>query len=582
MSIPSGTRIRRRIEGDEGVVTKPNSTPGFVYVRMDGGLQKSLAEAQIDIINPEIEDLLDISDVECLDEVKNKLRYVINEGIGKTDLTTLIIKLACEVGETQYSIQRIAEALVKESQQRLAITNEAEKLKLEAKRQNYGDDITANALLPFYVAKAITARTRYLPTDGPSAVVPFLTAVAGLTKIGTMVEGSKVANYRVPTNIFGCTVSQSGGKKTPGAKLLVEYPTKALVVDMAKANEQEQLQWKESCRGLKKTDQPPPPFPKHLQVNDYTGEALAAQLQAQESKGLGLLIYRDELSGLFGGFDKYSNGKGNDEQQMLELFDGGGLSSIRIVGNRHYSRSQVSIYGSIQPELLRELVANGDASGLWARFLFVPLPRKAVSLPLTTTPVEVEEMEAAAAKLAEICDAVYKMPARTYELDEHASKIFVDYELKEQKEAIKASIGAVSALHGKSAGKVLRVAGVLHLIEIADGGLASNGKISSSTINKAIYLVGHLNDWALSLHSGVATGGGSELMRTVHKLAEQAQYGQPIRWKEVQNQLTKAQRKDVDSEAVNEAMRALASAGYGVIEMGQRGGTSYKATAPLP
>ena len=93
---------------------------------------------------------------------------------------------------------------------------------------------------------------------------------------------------------------------------------------------------------------------------------------------------------------------------------------------------------------------------------------------------------------------------------------------------------------------------------------------------------GHLNDWALSLHSGVATGGGSELMRTVHKLAEQAQYGQPIRWKEVQNQLTKAQRKDVDSEAVNEAMRALASAGYGVIEMGQRGGTSYKATAPLP
>ena len=45
MSIPSGTRIRRRIEGDEGVVTKPNSTPGFVDVRMDGGLQKALADS---------------------------------------------------------------------------------------------------------------------------------------------------------------------------------------------------------------------------------------------------------------------------------------------------------------------------------------------------------------------------------------------------------------------------------------------------------------------------------------------------------------------------------------------------------
>lgn len=249
MSIPSGTRIRRRIEGDEGVVTKPNSTPGFVYVRMDCGLQKALAEAQIEIINPDIEDLHDVSGVTCLDEVKSKLRCVINEGIGETELATLIVKLAGEVGETQYSIQRIADALEKENQQRLAITNEAEKLKLEAKRQNYGEDITANALLPFHVAKAITARTRYLPTDGPSSVLPFLAAVAGLTKIGTMVEGSKVANYRVPTNIFGCSVAISGGKKSPHAKLLVEYPTKALLGDMAKANQQEHLQWKESCRG---------------------------------------------------------------------------------------------------------------------------------------------------------------------------------------------------------------------------------------------------------------------------------------------------------------------------------------------
>jgi len=44
-------------------------------------------------------------------------------------------------------------------------------------------------------------------------------------------------------------------------------------------------------------------------VSEYTGEALAAQLQEQEEAGLGLLIYRDELSGLFGSLDQYRGGE---------------------------------------------------------------------------------------------------------------------------------------------------------------------------------------------------------------------------------------------------------------------------------
>jgi hypothetical protein len=45
---------------------------------------------------------------------------------------------------------------------------------------------------------------------------------------------------------------------------------------------------------------PAAPNPKRLSVSDFTGEALAAQLQTQEAAGLGLLVNRDELSGLFG------------------------------------------------------------------------------------------------------------------------------------------------------------------------------------------------------------------------------------------------------------------------------------------
>ena len=69
-------------------------------------------------------------------------------------------------------------------------------------------------------------------------------------------------------------------------------------------------------------------------------------------------------------------------------------------------------------------------------------------------------------------------------------------------------------------------------------------------------------------------------MRTVHRAAEAA--GGPIRWKEVQNRLTRAQRKENDPAAVAEAMRALAAAGYGEVDAGKRGALSYRATRPLP
>jgi CRISPR-associated protein Cmr3 len=385
----------------------------------------------------------------------------------------------------------------------------------------------------------------------------------------------------VPVNLFACLVGRSGAKKSPIGRLLVEAPTAELRGDLARANQRDREAWGEACRELKKGEpRPPAPQPKRLAVSDFTGEALAAQLQTQEAAGLGLLVNRDELSGLFGSLNAYRGGRGADEQQLLELFDGSGLSSLRIVGDRHYSRSQLSIWGSTQPDVLRQLVADGDASGLWARFLFVPLPERAVPLPLATSAAEVAEVEAAAQTLADACGAVYRLPPQTYRLAPAAAERFAHYELNRQRAALGASIGAQSALYGKSAGKVLRLAGVLHLLQIAAGEISNRDPIEPGTIERAAALVDHLDAWALGLHAEVAAGGVGGLMRTVHRAAEAA--GGPIRWKEVQNRLTRAQRKETDPAAVAEAMRALAAAGYGEVEAGKRGALSYRAARPLP
>lgn len=522
-----------------------------------------------------------MADLLTPEQATQSLRDAISEGIGGAELQTLVAELANASDIQATVIQRTADALQREQRDKAAIASEAANLAAESDRQEIGQVLTLGYLMPPSIASALEARCRYLPTDGPSAAVPFLTSVASLTKLGTQVEGSAVAGLRVPINLFACTVAKSGAKKSPLGRLVVVSPTRELVTEMATANKRRREEWQEACKGKKKKEEKPsPPFPRRLWVSEYTGEALAAQLQAQEEAGLGLLIYRDELSGLFGSLDQYRGGRGADEQQLLELFDGGGLTSLRIAGDRVYTRSQVSIYGSTQPEILRELVAKGDASGLWARFLFVPLPVRAIALPMATTSAEVACVEAAADTLAKACRTIYQLAPATYQLDQDAADLFVRYEYQRQQAAHRATIGAQSALYGKSAGKVLRVAGVLHLLHLAAGDATHERRISASCIERATALVDHLDAWALGLHADVAAGGVGGLMRKVHEIAEAS--GGSVGWKQIQNLLSKSQRKSTDPGAAALAMHALADAGYGEVAVGNRGATTYRAIKPLP
>lgn len=517
-----------------------------------------------------------------LEEISERIRRVMAEGATDVVLTAEAGQLAGMNGQSTSTVLRLVEQIRKEEALTARIAAEARAIEQEADRKDIARGLTPEYLLPAVVAGAIATRTRYLPTDGPAAVLPYLAAVAGLVQLGTTVVGNPVASVEVPLNLFGCLVGRSGAKKSPVGRLLVSAPTAALRLEQAEANDRALNQWQEACVAAKalKEAAPPEPAPVRLVVTEYSGESLTEQLMTQEKAGRGLLIHRDEIAGLFAGLNQYRGGKGADEQQMLELYDGEGLTSLRITAPRAYTRSQVSIWGTTQPEVLRELVASGDASGLWARFLFVPLPERVVPLPVEAKPDELAEVQAAAQMLADVARTIHDLPPRRYDLNAEAIRAWTKYEEQHQGLALKATIGAQSALYGKSAGKVLRVAGLLHLLKVAIGEASRDALIDADCISKAITLVDHLDQWALSLHAEVATGETTGLMCTVHRLAEAA--GQPIRWKEIWHRLSKAQRKEADAAAGNAAMRALAAAGYGEIEEGKRGALAYRALKPLP
>jgi hypothetical protein len=137
---------------------------------------------------------------------------------------------------------------------------------------------------------------------------------------------------------------------------------------------------------------------------------------------------------LFGGLNAYRKGRGGDEEQLLEAYDGGGHSSLRVSaegGGRFYERAQLSIFGGIQPAVLRGLVGTGeDASGLWARFAFAPVPDRVVPLPADDSEEEATISQQAAQHLAEVAHDLFRLPRVVLTLADDARAILFDYETR--------------------------------------------------------------------------------------------------------------------------------------------------------
>lgn len=517
-----------------------------------------------------------------LAEVRDRFAYAVANGASRQDLEALRIELADASGISHAALRDLLRSIEQEEEADHSIAVEVANIRAEADRKGIGQAITLEAILPPSVASALRIRCKSLPVDDIAALMTYLVTVSGVIKLGTELVASEAADYRVPLNLYGALVARSGAKKSPLSRILVNAPTHEIRLDLARAHTRAIAKWQEDCRGVKPADRPEPPKATYISVSDATVEALAAQLQIQEEKSMGLLLHRDELAGMFGSLGQYKNGKGGDEEQLLEAYDGSGFRSLRVAttgGGRFYERCHLSIWGTIQPAVLQELVADGDASGLWARFIFIPLPERVVPIPDAETYQEQQLSSAAAETLASVCRAVYVMPRTTYTLSPPARAFFVRYEATCQAEALRATIPAQSALMGKAAGKALRIAALLHLIGLVATDGHANAQISEDCMSWACLLTDQLNAWTLSLHAAVASGGANDLMRLIHRLA--AATGGPIRWKEVVARLSKKQRRELDSAAVAKAMHALAQLGAGEVETTDRGSVSYRATGEL-
>jgi hypothetical protein len=205
---------------------------------------------------------------------------------------------------------------------------------------------------------------------------PDLAGLALLTLAGGAIANGRhlaiTETHTVSPCLYAVVVAPPGMAKSPPLRLL-RRPFDLTETQNRKAWKRALETWKESD----KEDRGPKPILKRCQVSNITTESLQIIL---DENPRGVLMIRNEMSGLIAGLNQYKNG-GDDRQFYLDLWDG-----TPIITDRKSDRLRdgapvcvmdafTSIYGTIQPDVIAIMRADAGRrraanDGFLDRFLF--------------------------------------------------------------------------------------------------------------------------------------------------------------------------------------------------------------------
>lgn len=228
-----------------------------------------------------------------------------------------------------------------------------------------------------------------------------------------------------------------------------------------------------------------------LIADDFTLEALSNVLS---SSPRGAMIFQDEISGLFSCLDRYNGQDGAMKARLMTAYDSGPWKVIRVNGQRniYIPHATLSIYGSIQPEKLKEVFTKSDAaSGFLPRFIFL---REINPDPRGFSRVEVDEgAEVTLDKLISNLLA-YEMDmgkkTLTINVTEDAQERYIEWHNALEAE-LWSNVKAATfyALVAKMRGQCLRVALILHCLDACACKCSELEPVSEETMMKAIRLM---------------------------------------------------------------------------------------------
>lgn len=209
-------------------------------------------------------------------------------------------------------------------------------------------------------------------------------AMSAIAACGTVIRDSiqlrmkrHDPGWKEQARLWIMLVGDPSRKKTP----ILRASTKRIAdidANLIYEHERAMQDWAESKSGEM-------PKSQRLRISDITMEA-AAEVCAHSPDGV--LALQDELSGWFGGIEKYSGGKGGakDRSFWLQAFNGGHYATDRIGRKAAFvDNLSISIVGGVQPDPIRKIMSDSTDDGLIQRFFPImlgePMPGKDIEMP---------------------------------------------------------------------------------------------------------------------------------------------------------------------------------------------------------
>jgi hypothetical protein len=510
------------------------------------------------------------------DELSETIDNLIKEGVIGSKREIKLSSIAREYGLTQQQITNICKERVKELERSEGYDDAIEELEKLA----IADHARINLLriLPEKLANGINHHARLTGLRSEAYLTALLTGLSSTLHPDTALSLYPQTDWKVPANLYSAIVALSGEGKSIIGRAMITDPLKALIelddqdYDAKLSEYKATLADYEIAKKSKNTDSYPdgPPSKPTRRIRYFsggTGEGIARYASNNPDKGM--LLYKDELAGMFKSANQYRGGRGSDSEDILEYYDGTPPITLRADTEKTVVCRKIllSIYGTTQPGVLEKLLGDKeDHSGQWSRFIFCQLPPSNVPLDIDAGTVDLGPM------LTDLYRQFDHLPPAFYQLSRPAREKFLAAANRLKKESESEQHPAMRNVLIKARGLIGRLALNLHLLNSLFEGITPSIEIGVKTIENAIELA----DFYVSQVQGMYVRLSDDLPSHYARLLSVAgDWITPNNARKVAfSGKTKA---EYPSSRIAEVFKELSDKGYGETRLTTRGSLEFRA-----
>ncbi len=441
-----------------------------------------------------------------LSDLAAKIDQLLEADLRKSQLQIQISELAQTYRLTVAEVWKIYRTREQELEQEADLEDTAAQVEQLLAAQKAGLDLSE--ILPEKLAAPIKELAAMLNLKPECYLAAALTQVSSLFKVGSQVMLNRKTDYYCTPNYFAALVGESSQKKSPVKRAIIDRPMQLLREKAREEFRKAQQEYEEELAAYKSNkkkkspeDEPqgPPPKPPRQKLYSFTkatGEGILYQVAEYPDQGL--LYCCDELAGLFKSANQYRGGKGSDDEDLLEYWNGTGSTVLRASGTKaDLDGLLLSVFGTIQPDVLATLLKDcSDSNGKFARFDFVFQPLAASKLP---------EEDSGSFDLTPMLSSLYAkidaLPALKLELNPEAKRLFNAFYEATDKRRVEEPKQGIRAMVGKMQEKVAKMAAIIHTIDCVFNGVEVSTLIPRTAVEAAIKFVKFSSDQIASLYA---------------------------------------------------------------------------------